>query len=92
MLFAGFGPELVERNLGRTCRMFDQLVETGAIRPRVLRVENPTCASEERSPAVDEIAEFILDYEAAGGRPPIAASRQVESTPKASHSHAIQNS
>ena len=59
---------LVEKYVSRAAEMFDRLTETKRIRDRVLIVANPDATEGERGAVADQIATFILNYEA-GGEP-----------------------
>jgi thymidylate kinase len=53
----------IETYVNRAVTMFEHLVKVDEIRDRVLIVENPEIADREYDKAVDDIAEFVLNYE-----------------------------
>ena len=57
--------ELIEKHINRAVQMFDQLIAAENIQARLLIVENPDF-SHGHSKVVDDIIQFILQYEPAG--------------------------
>lgn len=58
--------ELIEKQINRAVRMFDQLVEAENIQPRLLIVENPELNEHQYEMLINEIVEFIMNHKLDG--------------------------
>jgi len=58
--------ELIEKQINRAVRMFDQLVKAENIQSRLLIVENPELNEHQYDMLVNEIVEFIMNYKPVG--------------------------
>ena len=71
---------LVEKYISRAAEMFDRLTQTKQIRDRVLIAANPDSTEGERGAVADQIATFILNYQAGGEPISTISSGQTERT------------